>query len=197
MSESTEIELRKNSLYIKRLMDVIGGLVGLVLTALVYVPIALALKWDSPGPVIFAQDRVGKDKRTFRLYKFRTMHLNLGGHGYKPGPNDERVTRVGRFLRRSSLDELPQFFNILRGDMSLVGPRPEQWVFEAHYQDWQHRRFKVKPGLTGWWQVNGRKQPMHDHIDEDIYYVDHFCLSLDIIIMWRTLGAVMSGKGAV
>jgi lipopolysaccharide/colanic/teichoic acid biosynthesis glycosyltransferase len=197
MSESTEFEQRKSLFYIKRLMDVVGGLVGLCATALLYVPIALAIKWDSPGPVIYAQDRVGKDKCTFRLYKFRTMRVNLSGHGFKPGPNDERVTRMGRFLRRTSLDELPQFFNILRGDMSLVGPRPEQWVFEAHYQDWQRRRFKVKPGLTGWWQVNGRKQPMHEHIDEDIYYVDHCSLRLDLLILFRTVWAVISGEGAV
>ncbi|MBI3914943.1 MAG: sugar transferase [Chloroflexi bacterium] len=105
---------------------------GLGVTALVYVPIALVIKFDSRGPVVFAQDRVGEDERVFRLYKFRTMYLNSGRHGLKPAPNDERVTRVGRFLRRTSLDELPQFFNILRGEMRLVGPRPEQLSFLAH-----------------------------------------------------------------
>jgi lipopolysaccharide/colanic/teichoic acid biosynthesis glycosyltransferase len=178
-------------------MDIAGSLVGLCATALLYVPIALAIKWDSPGPVIFAQDRVGKDERTFRLYKFRTMRLNLGGHGFKPEPNDERVTRMGRFLRRTSLDELPQFFNILRGEMSLVGPRPEQAPFLAHYAVWQRQRFTVKPGLTGWWQVKGRKQPMHEHIDEDIYYVEHCSLRLDLLILFRTVWAVISGEGAV
>lgn len=178
-------------------MDVVGGLVGLGLTALVYVPIALAIKFDSRGPLVFAQDRVGKDERVFRLYKFRTMHLNSGRHGRKPVPNDERVTRVGRFLRRTSLDELPQFFNILRGEMSLVGPRPEQLPLLAHYAVWQRQRFTVKPGLTGWWQVNGRKQPMLKHIDEDIYYVEHGSLRLDLLILWRTVWAVLSGEGAV
>lgn len=125
------------------------------------------------------------------------MYLNSSGHGRKPGPNDDRVTRVGRFLRRTSLDELPQCFNILRGEMSLVGPRPEQLVFAARYLDWQRRRFTVKPGLTGWWQVNGRKQPMYEHIDEDIYYVEHCSLWLDFIILCRTVQAVLSGKGAV
>jgi lipopolysaccharide/colanic/teichoic acid biosynthesis glycosyltransferase len=104
---------------------------------------------------------------------------------------------LGWFLRRTSLDELPQFFNILRGEMSLVGPRPEQLPFLANYAVWQRQRFTVKPGLTGWWQVNGRKQPMHEHIDEDIYYVEHQSLWLDLIILWRTLGAVLGGKGAV
>lgn len=182
---------------VKRFIDVVGGLVGLGVTALVSVPIALAIKLDSRGPVVFAQDRVGEDERVFRLYKFRTMYLNSGRHGLKPGPNDERVTRVGRFLRRTSLDELPQFFNILRGEMSLVGPRPEQLPFLAHYAVWQRQRFAVKPGLTGWWQINGRKQPMHAHIDEDIYYVEHCSLWLDLQILWRTAGAVVGGEGAV
>ena len=196
MSEYNECEERSTVPHIKRLMDVVGGLVGLGVTALVYVPIALAIKFNSRGPVLFAQDRVGKDERVFRLYKFRTMHLNSSGHGRKPDLNDERVTRVGRFLRRTSLDELPQFFNVLRGEMSLVGPRPEQLPLLAHYLVWQRQRFVVKPGLTGWWQVNGRKQPMYEHIDEDIYYVEHRSLWLDLIILWRTCGAVLSGKGA-
>ncbi len=183
--------------FIKRCMDIVGGLAGLVITGLLYVPIALAIKADSHGPVIYAQERVGKGERFFKVYKFRTMYINHCGHGSKPGPSDERVTQVGRFLRRSSLDEFPQFLNVLRGEMSLVGPRPEQTALEAHYQDWQRRRFLVKPGLTGWWQVNGRKQPMYDHIDEDIYYVEHGCLSLDFLILWRTFQAVLSGKGAV
>lgn len=197
MFENTEYEQRSAEAGLKRLMDVVGGLAGLSVTALVYIPIALAIKLGSRGPVIFAQDRVGKDERVFRLYKFRTMHLNSSRHGLKPVANDERVTRVGRFLRRASLDELPQFFNILRGEMSLVGPRPEQLVFLAHYAAWQRQRFAVKPGLTGWWQINGRKQPMHAHIDEDIYYVEHRSLWLDLTILWRTMGAVLGGKGAV
>jgi lipopolysaccharide/colanic/teichoic acid biosynthesis glycosyltransferase len=196
MSENHQLQ-KRGFTYGKRLMDIVGGLVGLGATALVFIPIAVAIKADSPGPVIFAQERVGKDECSFIVYKFRTMYLNLSGHGVKPGPSDDRVTRVGRFLRRSSLDELPQFYNVLRGDMSLVGPRPEQKVFQAQYQDWQRRRFTVKPGLTGWWQVNGRKQPMHQPIDEDIFYVDHGCLSLDIKILWRTFSAVIGGKGAV
>ncbi|MDP1545343.1 MAG: sugar transferase [Anaerolineales bacterium] len=181
----------------KRFMDIIGAFLGLLFMAFIYLPMAVAIKLDSPGFVIFAQERVGKDLQHFKCYKFRTMHLNSSGHGRKPVPNDERVTRVGRFLRRTSLDELPQFFNILRGEMSLVGPRPEQLPFLAHYTVGQRQRFVVKPGLTGWWQVNGRKQPMHEHIDEDIYYVEHCSLWLDLIILWRTLGAVLGGKGAV
>ncbi len=181
----------------KRFIDIIGALVGLFFTTLLYLPIAIAIKLDSPGAVIFAQDRLGKDLKPFKCYKFRTMHLNSTSYGKKPGQNDQRVTRVGRFLRRTSIDELPQFFNVLCGEMSLVGPRPEQLPFLAHYEVWQRQRFIVKPGLTGWWQINGREQPMHEHIDEDIYYVEHRCISLDFVIIWRTLSAVISGRGAV
>jgi lipopolysaccharide/colanic/teichoic acid biosynthesis glycosyltransferase len=182
---------------IKRGMDVIGGLLGTLMTSIIYLPIALLIKCDSHGPVIFAQERVGKNEQLFKLYKFRTMALSSSVQGPKPGPDDERMTRLGRFLRRSSLDEFPQFVNVLGGDMSLVGPRPEQPVFAATFQDWQRRRFIVKPGLTGWWQVNGRKQPMGEHIDEDIFYVENRSLWLDLKILLRTVGAVLSGKGAV
>jgi lipopolysaccharide/colanic/teichoic acid biosynthesis glycosyltransferase len=181
----------------KRLLDIIGALLGLLFTAIVYIPLAVAIKLDSPGPIVFAQERLGRNLLHFKFYKFRTMYWNAPASGEKPSPNDERVTRVGRFLRRTSIDELPQCFNILRGEMSLVGPRPEQLTFLAHYELWQQQRFEVKPGLTGWWQINGRKQPMHAHIEEDIYYVEHRCLLLDLVILWRTVNAVLSGRGAV
>jgi lipopolysaccharide/colanic/teichoic acid biosynthesis glycosyltransferase len=181
----------------KRLMDILVSLLGLFFTGLIYIPIAIAIKLDSPGPVIFAQERLGKDLKHFRCYKFRTMNWCSTFYGKKPGLNDERVTRIGRFLRRTSLDELPQFCNIIRGEMSLVGPRPEQLPFLDHYAAWQRQRFLVKPGLTGWWQVNGRKQPMHEHIDEDVYYVEHCSLSLEFLILWRTFSAVFSGRGAI
>jgi lipopolysaccharide/colanic/teichoic acid biosynthesis glycosyltransferase len=185
---------------LKRLMDIAGSLAGLLATAVLYVPIAIAIKRDSAGPVIFSQDRVGKGERIFTIHKFRTMYWNSPANGAKPNAkptaNDERVTPVGRFLRRTSMDELPQFYDVLRGNMSLVGPRPEQLPLLAHYQTWQRGRFTVKPGLTGWWQVNGRKQPMHDHIDEDIFYVKHQSLWLDAAILLRTWGAVTSGDGA-
>lgn len=182
---------------VKRGLDILGGSIGLALTCLIYFPIAVVIKFDSPGPVIFTQERMGKDEHIFRVYKFRTMQWSPAPHGSKPGFDDERVTRVGRFLRRTSVDELPQFLNILRGEMSLVGPRPEQLIFVEKYQPWQRRRFMVKPGLTGWWQVNGRKQPMYDHVDEDIFYVEHCSLKLDLVILWRTISAVLSGEGAI
>ena len=182
---------------LKRSMDIIGGLIGLLVTGLLYIPIGIAIKLDSPGPVLFAQDRVGRDEAIVRIYKFRTMHLDAANGYAKPLVDDTRVTHLGRLLRHSSLDEFPQFYNVLRGDMSLVGPRPEQLPLAAHYDGWQRRRFAVKPGLTGWWQVNGRPQPMYEHVAYDIYYVDHRCTRLDLIILLRTLRAILSGEGAV
>jgi lipopolysaccharide/colanic/teichoic acid biosynthesis glycosyltransferase len=184
-------------LLLKRLMDIAGGLVGLTATGLLYLPLGIAIKLDSPGPVLFTQDRLGKNETLFRIYKFRTMHLDAANGYAKPLVDDSRVTRIGRWLRRSSLDELPQSYNVLRGDMSLVGPRPEQLPLAVHYHGWQRRRFSVKPGLTGWWQVNGRLQPMYEHVAYDIYYVDHRCTRLDLLIMLRTLHAILSGEGAV
>jgi len=181
---------------LKRFLDVIGALCGLLITGLLYLPIAIAIKRDSAGPVIFAQDRLGKDQKVFRIHKFRTMRRDAAGNGQKPDADDDRVTRVGHFLRRTSLDELPQFWDVLTGEMSLVGPRPEQLVFLEKYHGWQLRRFAVKPGLTGWWQVNGRPQPMYDHVEYDVYYVEHRSLRLDLWILLRTAGAVVSGDGA-
>lgn len=181
---------------VKRALDLLGGSVGLVITAALAVPLAIAIKLDSRGPVLFGQERLGRDERIFRVYKFRTMHLNAGGNGLKPENGDARVTRVGRFLRRTSLDELPQFYNILRGEMSLVGPRPEQLAFAEHYQGEERRRYAVKPGLTGWWQVNGRPQPMYEHASYDLYYVAHQSLWLDLLILARTPLTVLAGTGA-
>ncbi len=183
--------------FLKRAIDVIGGLIGLCVTALLYIPLGIAIKLDSPGPVLFAQDRLGKDEILFRIYKFRTMHLDAPGANAKPVVDDSRVTRLGRWLRRSSLDELPQFYNVVRGDMSLVGPRPEQLPLAVHYHEAQRRRFSVKPGLTGWWQVNGRLQPMYEHVEFDLYYVSHRCLRLDLVILVRSVHAILSGEGAV
>ncbi|MCX7938595.1 MAG: sugar transferase [Thermoflexales bacterium] len=186
---------------VKRLMDLVIASVMVILTAPIMVLLALLIRLDSPGPALIKQQRVGEGGRLFEMYKFRTMHANapqqLGdGFPYKR-PDDPRVTRLGRILRRYSLDELPQLFNVLKGEMSLVGPRPElPWLVER-YQPWQRRRFAVPPGMTGWWQINGRSErPMHEHVEDDLYYIRNYSLWLDLFILLRTVPAVLSGRGA-
>ncbi len=159
---------------------------------------ALAVRLESPGPAFFCQERVGLRGRRFRVFKLRTMTVDSPTFGPKPTSwDDDRVTRVGRFLRRSSLDELPQLLNVLRGEMSLVGPRPEQPFLVERYAPWQRERLEVLPGMTGWWQINGRKQPMHEHVEEDLFYVRHRSHWLDLRILARTVQAVWGGNGAV
>lgn len=193
----------------KRLFDlVVGGILTLLLLPVMGL-VALAVKLDSPGPVLFRQQRVGENGRLFTMYKFRSMvadaerlqeqviEMNGNGHIIHKKPDDPRVTRVGRFIRRYSLDELPQLFNVLKGDMSLVGPRPElPWLVEK-YEPWQRKRFAVPQGITGWWQVNGRSdKPMHLHTEDDLFYVQNYSLWLDLLILWKTIWVVLRGRGA-
>jgi exopolysaccharide biosynthesis polyprenyl glycosylphosphotransferase len=194
---------------VKRGFDLVAGAITLVLTLPLVALIAVAIRIDSPGPVIFRQQRVGENGRLFWMYKFRSMVKGaekLEGEMTRvveevelldKRPNDPRVTRVGRFLRRTSLDELPQLLNVFKGEMSLVGPRPElPWMVEQ-YEPWQWQRFAVPQGITGWWQINGRSdKPMYLHTDEDMFYIQHYSLLLDIQILWRTIGVVFRGKGA-
>ncbi len=192
---------------IKRLMDLVAASALLILLAPLMVVIAIAIKLDSPGPALICQARAGEGGRLFGMYKFRTMWAGeetktptlppdalLPAHKRR---DDPRVTRLGRFLRRYSLDELPQLFNVLKGEMSLVGPRPElPWLVER-YQGWQRRRFAVPPGMTGWWQINGRSErPMHLHVEDDLYYIRNYSLWLDMWILLRTVPVVLSGRGA-
>lgn len=194
---------------VKRLFDLaIGGL--LTLTALpAMTVIAVAIKMDSPGPILFRQRRVGENGRIFEMLKFRSMvvgaekmqervnHVNGDGDLIHKTPDDPRTTRIGRFLRRTSLDELPQLLNVLKGEMSLVGPRPEMpWLVEK-YEPWQHRRFSVPQGITGWWQINGRSsRPMHLHTEDDLFYVQNYSLLMDMYILLKTPFVVLRGKGA-
>lgn len=194
---------------VKRAFDLAVASLGLILALPLLGIIALLIKLDSPGPVIFKQPRVGENGRIFKMYKFRTMvqdaeakqaeFLDQTGAGILPHKfyDDPRVTRLGRFLRRTSLDELPQLANILTGEMSLVGPRPElPWLVDR-YEPWQRKRFEVPQGLTGWWQVNGRAdKPMHLHTEDDLYYIKHYSLWLDLQILWRTVKAVIARRGA-
>ena len=174
----------------KRALDLLGAAAGLVVLGILFLPVAIAIKLDSPGPIFFVQARVGKDERVFPFYKFRTMRIGSPVLGKLPSDHDARVTAVGRFLRRTGIDEVPQFINVLRGEMSLVGPRPELPDFFPHYAPWQRRRVEVLPGITGWWQVNGRRQPMQENISYDIYYVDHCSLALDLKILLLTIPAL-------
>jgi exopolysaccharide biosynthesis polyprenyl glycosylphosphotransferase len=183
----------------KRLLDEVLSLLFLVLTLPVWLAIALAIKLDSPGPVLFRQERVGKLGRHFTIYKFRTMFVHAPKYAVTPrAKGDPRVTRVGAFLRQASLDELPQFLNVIKGDMSLVGPRPEQpFMVERYDRPIYHRRHLVLPGLTGLWQVSGRSdKPLEENIKYDLYYIKHRSLLFDLLILARTLPAVFSKKGA-
>ena len=194
---------------VKRMLDVGMALLTLPLVALPMAIIALLIRLDSPGPALFRQVRVGQKGQPFRIFKFRTMidHAEavlpqlvdldaLAAPAFKL-PHDPRVTRVGRFLRRWSLDELPQFFNVLAGDMSLVGPRPEELAVVARYTDDQRRRLAVKPGMTGPMQVNGRGDLSFDErLRLELDYIDRYSVVRDLGILLRTLPAVIGGKGA-
>lgn len=193
----------------KRPLDVVLVLMGLAVIWPVFLMIALAVKLNSPGPVFFAQTRVGKGGQTFRMYKFRSMYVDaearraaLLGQSDRAGicfksRNDPRVTPVGWFLRRVSLDELPQIFNVLNGDMSLVGPRPALPEEVREYPARAMGRLATLPGITGLWQVSGRADiGFGDMIDLDLGYVRNASLTTDLAILMRTFGAVASGRGA-
>jgi exopolysaccharide biosynthesis polyprenyl glycosylphosphotransferase len=194
---------------IKRLFDLVLSIPLLVLCLPLLPIIALAIRLDSPGPVLFRQVRVGENCRRFHMWKLRTMVENAedllseiveetpDGEIIYKRPDDPRVTRVGRVLRRYSLDELPQLVNVIRGEMSLVGPRPElPWMVER-YGGWQRKRFAAPPGITGWWQVSGRaSRGTHVRVEDDLYYIQNYSIWLDLRILWRTIGAVLSGRGA-
>jgi len=194
---------------VKRAFDLIVGIPSLIFSLPFLGLIALAIKLDTPGPALFIQRRVGENGRLFWMYKFRSMvkdadqrlaeviqHDENGNLIHKT-PNDPRVTRVGHFLRRISFDELPNLFNVIRGEMSLVGPRPELPILVEQYEPWQRKRFAVPQGITGWWQVNGRSdKPMHLHTEDDIYYVQHYSIILDIKILLKTVWVALRGKGA-
>jgi exopolysaccharide biosynthesis polyprenyl glycosylphosphotransferase len=198
---------------IKRVLDFALSLLLLIMLAPLLVVTAILIKLTSPGPVFFVQKRIGFNKRTFAIYKFRTMvvdaekklreieHLNeVTGPVFKI-KNDPRLTPIGKFLRKTSIDELPQFFNVLSGDMSLVGPRPLQLrdyeLFTEEGEDWQRCRFSVRPGITCLWQVNGRSSlPFHKWMELDLQYVRNWSLWLDLQILAKTIPAVLRGSGA-
>jgi len=183
---------------IKRLLDFLTSLVGLILLLPFFGVIAASIKIDDRGPVFFRQERVGKDGHIFRLYKFRSMVVGAEhkGAGVFVEEDDSRITRVGKLLRRASLDELPQLINVLKGEMSLVGPRPTLPYQVERYDARQRKRLTVKPGITGWAQVNGRNAlTWPERIELDLWYVDNWSLLLDLKILWRTFLKVIRGEG--
>lgn len=183
---------------VKRFLDVTASFLGLVLLFPLLLTVSILIKIASRGPVIFRQKRIGRNGKVFEIYKFRSMCVGAEktGSGVYSGKGDARVTRIGKILRATSIDELPQLLNILKGEMSFVGPRPpltyHPWKYEE-YTDFQKRMFEVRPGITGWAQVNGRKDvEWHKRIELNVWYVDHMSLLLDIKIMFMTAFKVLT-----
>ncbi len=183
---------------IKSGFDIIVAILALIILSPLLFIISIFIKLDSPGPIIFVQQRVGRGGKLFQSYKFRTMIASAAtkGLGLNIKRDDERITRVGKFLRMWSLDELPQLINVLKGDMSIVGPRPTLPYQVARYDDFQRKRLLVKPGITGWAQVNGRNAiSWEERIKLDVWYVEHWSLWLDMKIMLRTIMVVIKREG--
>lgn len=206
--EVNAIDYRRQ--FVKRTVDIVGALVGVIITCIFYPFVAVAIKLNSKGPVVFKQVRIGRNGRRFYMYKFRSMYIDaeerkkelaerneVQGLMFKM-ENDPRITPVGKFLRKTSIDELPQFFNVLKGDMSLVGTRPptvdEFEQYSLHYR----RRLSITPGLTGMWQVSGRSdiKDFDEVVKLDLKYIDNWTLSLDLKIMLQTIGVVLFGRGS-
>lgn len=195
--------------FFKRAFDLLVGTFLLITLSPALLMIALLVRRSSPGPALFRQQRLGKHGVLFPMIKFRSMHVDAEerwqevsqrdeqGHLIHKTSSDPRVTPLGRLIRRTSIDELPQLINVLRGEMSLVGPRPEMPYMVSEYAPWQLERFDVTPGITGWWQINGRSDRlMHLHTEDDIYYIRNYSFWLDIKILWKTIGVVTRSDGA-
>jgi exopolysaccharide biosynthesis polyprenyl glycosylphosphotransferase len=184
---------------LKRIFDLVVSLTAITALSPLYLILALFVKFDSPGPIIFRQKRVGKDGKEFDFFKFRSMKVDANPYATTPQHSgDPRITRFGRWLRRSSLDELPQLWNVVKGEMSLVGPRPEMPFIVSTYNEEQRERLKVKPGITGVWQISAvRGEPIHANIEYDLFYIEHRSLLLDIIILTKTFVTASRGIGAV
>lgn len=206
----TRFQSSYKRLLIKRVMDIAGGMAGMLITIIFFPFVAIAIKLDSKGPVLFSQIRIGRNGRRFKIYKFRSMYMDaeerkkelekqneMQGLMFKI-ENDPRITRVGKFIRKTSIDELPQFYNVLKGDMSLVGTRPPTADEFEKYNQYYRRRISMTPGLTGMWQVSGRSEI--ENFDEvvkyDLEYIDNWSLTLDIKILIKTIWVVFAGKGS-
>lgn len=196
--------------FVKRVMDIIGSMLGMIVFLLAFIIIGPIIKLDSKGPIIFVQKRVGKNGRIFDFYKFRSMYIDaeerkkelldkneVEGLMFKL-ENDPRITKVGKFIRKTSIDELPQFWNVLKGDMSLVGTRPPTVDEYERYESWHKSRLSMKPGITGLWQISGRSdiKDFNEVVKLDMQYIDNWSLTEDIKILLKTVGAVFTGKGS-
>jgi len=200
----------EGQMVLKRITDLIGGFVGSILVVFLMIFLAPAIVIESPGPIFFSQVRIGKNGRRFKIYKFRSMYMDaerrkkglmaqneMSGFMFKM-KNDPRVTKVGKFLRKTSLDEFPQFFNVLKGDMSLVGTRPPTESEFIQYESRHKRRLALKSGVTGLWQVSGRSDinDFEDVVKMDLEYIDNWSLKMDVKILFKTIGVVLFGRGA-
>jgi len=203
-------EPKMRYMFLKRLFDIIGAIIGCIITFVLFIIFGIAIKIDSPGPIFFKQDRIGKNGRHFKMYKFRSMYIDaeerkkalmeqneMNGFMFKM-KDDPRITRVGKFIRKTSIDEFPQFFNVLKGDMSLVGTRPPTVDEFRNYSNYHKRRLSMKPGITGMWQVSGRSDitDFEEIVRLDCEYIDNWSLWLDVKILFKTIGAVLSRKGS-
>ena len=203
------VEARATTSRLKRVLDLLAAVTGLVAFSWLFVLIAVAIKLDSRGPVFYKQMRLGKDRQPFTIWKFRTMRTDadaIGAETRHSGRNsgllfkdlnDPRLTRVGRWLRKNSLDELPQFINIFKGEMSLVGPRPLPVEDTRYYEEWQWGRLAVLPGLTGLWQVSGRsKLTAEQMVHLDLYYIENWTIGLELFIIAKTFWVLLTRDGA-
>lgn len=209
MSTSEKYEKTLGYFFIKRAIDVIGATVGLVLLSPLLIIIGLIIKLDSKGPIFFVQERVGKDGKVFKMYKFRSMCMDaeevlhkLKDSNEMSGPmfkmtNDPRITKIGKFIRKTSIDELPQLFNVLKGEMSIVGPRPNLPREVIHYEDWMKDKLLCKPGLTCYWQVMGRNDiDFEEWMELDIKYLQERSTFIDIKLIFQTVGVLFGDKSA-
>lgn len=188
---------QKLQLAVKRLADIVISLLVLVILSPLWLLTALLIRWTSPGPALFVQERPGKDRVLFKVYKFRSMRLGSEKmvKGVEVMRDDDRVAPIGRFIRRTKIDEIPQCLNVLRGEMSLIGPRPERVASLADYDEEISKRLKMRPGMTGLAQVSGNIYiSLEDRYRLDVYYVENFSLWLDIRILLRTVGVVLLGE---
>lgn len=208
-SDTVEVKTSKIYLFIKRIIDIMGALMGLILLSPLLLIVGILIKAESKGPIIFSQDRIGKNGKTFRMYKLRSMVANaeelkgtLMKENEMSGPMfkikyDPRVTKIGRFIRKTSIDELPQLFNVLKGDMSLVGPRPSLPNEVLEFEPWMNKRLMVKPGLTCYWQVMGRNNiDFQQWMLLDIKYVETRSIIVDIKLIIKTFFVLFGDKNA-